>query len=84
MKVYVDDGRQVTSLLDQGMRYSKEENKYSWSKEAEEEDQELERRGENKAAFMARLCLPLMNSINPDLTFTAEVAEDFEDENIPA
>ena len=32
---------------------------------------------------MARLCLPLMNSINPDLTFTAEVAEDFEDEKLP-
>ena len=32
---------------------------------------------------MARLCLPLMNAINPDLTFTVEVAEDFPTKGLP-
>ena len=32
---------------------------------------------------MARLCLPAMNHINPDLTFTAEVEEDFQDKKLP-
>ena len=32
---------------------------------------------------MARLCLPAMNAINPDLTFTAEVGEDFPDKRLP-
>ena len=31
----------------------------------------------------ARLCLPAMNDVNPDLTFTAEVAEDFGDRRLP-
>ena len=83
LKVYVDDGRQLTSLLEKGMRYVKEKEEYSWSQEAEEEDLELEKKGESRAAFMARLCLPLMNDINPDLTFTAEVADDFEDQKLP-
>ena len=32
---------------------------------------------------MARLCLPAMNAINPDLTFTAEVEEDFANKRLP-
>ena len=32
---------------------------------------------------MARLCLPAMNGINPDLTFTVETAEDFKDNKLP-
>ena len=83
LKVYVDDGRQITTILDKGMRYSKEEDMFKWSKEDEEEDIEREKEGESKSSFMARLCLPLMNAINPDLTFTAEVAEDFEDKKLP-
>ena len=44
LKVYVDDSRQITSLLKQGMRYDPKEEKFVWSKEAEEEDREMERR----------------------------------------
>ena len=36
LKVYVHDGRQVTSLLEKGMRFSKERKEFVWSKEAEE------------------------------------------------
>ena len=83
MKVYVDDGRQVTTLLKKGSRYDKEEKKFKWSKEAESEDEQLELEGEDKNSFMARLCLPAMNGVNPDLTFTAEVEEDFPDKRLP-
>ena len=32
---------------------------------------------------MARICLDAMNSINPDLTLTAEVESDFQDHRLP-
>ena len=83
LKVYVDDGRQVTSKLRKGMRYCREKREYVWSREAEEEDLEREKKGEDKGSFMARLCLPLMNDINPDLTFTAEVEKDFPNGKLP-
>ena len=41
MKVYVDDGRQVTSLLKKGISFSQEEEKFVWSEEAEKEDKEM-------------------------------------------
>ena len=83
MKVYVEDGRQVTSMLRKGMRYSREEDKFVWSKEAEEEDYGMEEQGEKKDEFMARLCLEAMNQINKDLTLTAEVESDFPDNRLP-
>lgn len=39
--------------------------------------------GDNRDSFMARLCLPAMNAINEDFTFTAEVASDFVDKRLP-
>ena len=83
LKIYVDDGRQVTTLMKKGMRFDKEEQKFSWTKEAEDEDAVKEMEGEKKDEFMARLCLPAMNSVNRDLTFTAEVASDFENKKLP-
>ena len=82
MKVYVDDGRQPTTLLRKGMRYDVENKEFRWDMLAEEEDK-LEKSGEDRDSFMARLCLPLMNDINNDLTFTAEVAADFPDKRVP-
>ena len=83
LKVYVDDGRQVTSKLKKGMRYSETEERFTWNRESEKEDEELERAGEKEDEFMARLCLEAMNKVNPDLTFTAEVASDFADNRLP-
>ena len=83
MKVYVDDGRQVTTIMKKGMRYSREEEKFIWKQEAEQEDLDMEKKGEKKDEFMARLCLEAMNQINQDLTFTAEVESDFADNRLP-
>ena len=83
MKVYVDDGRQLTTLLRKGMRYWEEEKEFRWDMKAEEEDKLMEEQGENKDNFMARLCLSSMNAVNKDLTFTAEVAADFVDNWLP-
>ena len=83
LKVYVDDGRQVTSKMRKGMRYDKTEDKFVWRKEAEEEDEQKELEGEKKDEYMARLCLPVLNMINSDLKFTAEVQSDFADNKLP-
>ena len=32
---------------------------------------------------MARVCQPAMDSINPDLKFTTEIEEDFQDNKLP-
>ena len=32
---------------------------------------------------MARICLPAMNAVNEDLTFTVEVASDFPEKKLP-
>ena len=56
LKVYVDDGRQVTTLLRKGMRYCQTKKEFTWSKEAQEEDEEKQEKGEDKNTFMARLC----------------------------
>ena len=76
-------GRQVTTKIRKGMRYCKEKKELEWRKDAEEEDKEMEKKGEKADSFMARVCLPIMNDINQDLTFTAEVASDFPDEKLP-
>ena len=65
------------------MRFRAEEKKFVWDAESEKEDEEMEKNGERKEEFMARLCLPAMNAVNEDLTFTAEVAPDFTDERLP-
>ena len=65
------------------MRYNVEEKKFEWNEEAEMEDKERKLQGEDDYMFMARLCLPVMNSINRDLTFTAEVAGDFATKKLP-
>ena len=80
---YVDDGRQITTVLKDGMRYNKEEQKFTYSKEAEDEDREKRSQGESKNQKMARICLTAMNSVNPDLKFTTETQEDFPNERLP-
>ena len=74
---------QACSILEKGMRFSEQENKFSFSKEAELGDARLEKMGESKNQRMARVCQPAMNSINPDLVFTVESQEDFEKERLP-
>ena len=81
--VDVDDGSQVTSTLDRGMKYYQEKREFVWTAEAEEEDKLKANEGEDDEMLMARLCLPVMNSINEDLTFTVEVAGNFNNKKLP-
>ena len=39
----------------------------------------LKQTGESWDARMRRILLPVMSNINPDLEFTAEICEDFDD-----
>ena len=80
---YVDDGRQITSLLPLGMRYDDQIKKFCFSKEAEIEDSERRAKGEADNQRMARICISAMNSINEDLKFTTESQEDYPLERLP-
>ena len=83
LKIYVDDVRQVSTLIKRGLRYNIEREEWEWSKAAEEEDDLKAGEGESRDARMARILQPVMNSINGDLVFTTELPEDFEDERLP-
>ena len=81
--VYVDDSRQKTQNLTKGKRYNVEKKVFEVTDAAIVEDEEYLSQGETASRRMARLCRPIMNSVNEDLVFTTEVAEDFEDNNLP-
>ena len=70
---YVDDNRQATSKLKKGSRIVKEEMKFVFKEEWLEEDLKTK---ETNTQRMVRVCLEAMESINPDLKFTTEIAED--------
>ena len=80
---YVDDGRQGSTTLPLGMRFSSSENKFMYCKDAEQEDKILRTKGETNNQRMARVCITAMNSINSDLEFTVETQEEFENERLP-
>ena len=80
---YVDDVRQGSTVLRLGMRFDHKSMDFKWSMEAELEDKDL-KGVETRNRRMTRICLPAMNSINPDLVFTAEVPEDFADKKLPS
>ena len=82
-KIYVDDVRQVSTVLKMGTRYNAEVKKLVVVEEAVEEDEKLKREGETTNARMARILLPAMNAINSDLSFTVEIGEDFKDQRLP-
>ena len=81
LKIYVDDVRQATTTMRKGMRFS--EGELTWSEEAEQEDSAKQQEGESDEARMVRVLTPAANSINPDLRFTSELEEDFEDNKLP-
>ena len=60
-----------------GLRYLTSKRDWVWSEEAYHEDMSMRVAGESRNARIIRLCLPLINSINKDLVFTAEKPEDF-------
>ena len=80
---YVDDVRQVSTVLKDGMRYDRESRAFMYSKEAEEEDIVKRKEGECTNQRMARVCQAAMCDIDEDLEFTVEAPEDFENERLP-
>ena len=80
---YVDDVRLGSTALRLGMRYQIESRSWSWRKEDMMEDKILQEEGENRDRRMARVCLPLLDSINGNLKFTTEVADDFANKRLP-
>ena len=65
------------------MRFSEEKKAFVLSEEGLTEDIEKKKEGESDDQRMARVCLPAMNSINPDLQFTVETQDDFERQRLP-
>jgi hypothetical protein len=77
---YVDDGRQGTSKIKEGMRFNGDTRKLEYREEWKEEDIKA---GETTLKRMSKVCQEVMNSINPDLEFTVETHEDYEDGMLP-
>ena len=80
---YVDDVRQGGTCLRWGLRFEIEKKEWRWTECAMLEDEEKNKEGESNDERMIRICHPLMNSINPDLEFTAEIASEFANKRLP-
>ena len=83
MKGYVDDNRQITRLLAMGKRFNVENNKFEVTDEALEYDIKAKADGEHVDQRMARVCRQAMVSVNPDLDFTVETAQEYKEGYIP-
>ena len=66
MSGYVDDGRQGSTVLRMGMRFSEEVGEFVLDEEQYVLDMEQD---EPDSVRMARICLPAMNSVNKNLRF---------------
>ena len=82
-KIYVDDVRQISTVLKEGTRFDMVSRRMVWKEEFAKEDEEKRKDGESLDARMVRVLLPVMNSINTDLEFTTELREDFQDRKLP-
>ena len=80
---YVDDVRLAGTQIRYGMRYSMINGEWEWSEYAWKEDIRMKCEGEHRDDRMRRICLSLMNDLNKDLKFTAEVAGDFATGRLP-
>ena len=77
---YVDDGRQGSTVLRRGTRFDEIQKRFIFDEEQLRNDN-AENVPDN--VRMARICLPAMNSINPNLKFTTEAPEDFPRNRLP-
>ena len=81
---YVDDVRNRSTSLRFGTRWNVEEKKWTWSQEDKDEDKRMKyKMKESTNQRMARLCLPAINSVNPNLVFTVEIPEEFKGSKLP-
>ena len=83
LKGYVDDGRIVTMVLKMGARFDSKRGVFRVMGEGMEEDILRKASGETDVGRMARILLPAMNHINPDVQFTVETADDFQSGWLP-
>ena len=83
MAGYVENGRQITSALEIGMRFYPQTRLFKFKKDGEIEDIKKQKEGETNNQRMARVCKTAKNSINEDLVFTTESQEDFKKERLP-
>jgi hypothetical protein len=83
LRGYVDDGRQATSRMGIGMRYDQETNIFAMTEEGKAEDLDKREQGETDNQRMARVSRPCMDDINPDLKFTVECEDDFQERRLP-
>ena len=62
LRIYLDDVRLVSTILEEGYRFSSELGKLVHTKEAAAEDERLRLEGESAEARMVRVLLPAMCS----------------------
>ena len=79
LKGYVDDGRQWGDLMRRGTRFHPKRKRFTWREDWEEEDNKENLKDEVR---MAKICLPAMNSVNSDLTFTVETVYNFKNKRL--
>ena len=79
--IYVDDARYVTSRVPDGVRWSHGENKFIFQEEWRKEDSSSSA-DHRKKKTSNELC-KAMNSIFPNIKFTIENEEDFENKRLP-
>ena len=82
MAEYVENGRQITSALEIGMRFYPQTRLFKFNKDGAIEDIKKQEEGETNNQRMARVCKTAKNSINEDLVFTTESQEAFKKERL--
>ena len=80
---YVDDVRKSGTSIRLGLRYQTTTLTWEWNEDQYKEDINLRRLGESTNQRMTRICLPVLNSMNTNLTFTSEYPEQFESSRLP-
>ena len=78
--LYVDDGRVVIQLIKQGVRFDEDSKVFRYSEKWYEEDIESGKSDHERTELEVRKA---MNSVSPDLVFTTETENDFQNKRLP-
>ena len=78
--IYVDDVRQFSINFKPGTRFNLQTKRFEITEEMRNVDLSG---GKSKTKMMEIECRKAMNSINPDIQFTTEVAEDYPEQRLP-
>ena len=77
---YIDDIRYLTSKISLGWRWSEKSKQLEYREEWQEEEEEERYSLDKKTSLEVG---KIMNSVNKDLKFTTEIAEDFSKARLP-